>query len=128
MEIKRHIFSTLVLEFFCQSKFSCKKLKIQKIQKSTSPITHTEIGRILCHPVVGRSLKDCLGLEVSQSKKGQSTNFYVKLASTFFAEHDPSLREPCDETRWVETQREGSHLCPKAGVETCIACNSQTPP
>jgi hypothetical protein len=31
------VFSTLVSEFFCKSKFSCGKLKIQKIQKSTPP-------------------------------------------------------------------------------------------
>jgi hypothetical protein len=30
---------TLVFEFFCQSKFRCSKLKIQKIQKSTFPTT-----------------------------------------------------------------------------------------
>jgi hypothetical protein len=38
MKIKKNAFSTLVLEFFCQSKFSGKRSKIQKIQNSTPPI------------------------------------------------------------------------------------------
>jgi hypothetical protein len=33
MKIKKNAFSTLVLEFFCQYKFSCRKLKIQKNPK-----------------------------------------------------------------------------------------------
>jgi hypothetical protein len=37
MEIKKNAASTLFLEFFCQFKFSCQILKIQKIQKSTPP-------------------------------------------------------------------------------------------
>jgi uncharacterized protein YbcC (UPF0753/DUF2309 family) len=42
MKIKKNVFSTLVLESFCQSKFSCKRLKIQKIQKSTPPTAEPE--------------------------------------------------------------------------------------
>jgi hypothetical protein len=38
MKIKKNTFSTLVLELFFPSIANCKKLKIQKIQKSTSPI------------------------------------------------------------------------------------------
>jgi hypothetical protein len=37
MKIKKNTFSTLVLELFFPSIANCKKLKIQKIQKSTSP-------------------------------------------------------------------------------------------
>jgi hypothetical protein len=35
-EIKKNAFTTVILEFFCQSKYSWK-LKIRKIQKSTPP-------------------------------------------------------------------------------------------
>jgi hypothetical protein len=38
MKIKKNIFSTLVLELFFQSIANCRKMKIKKIQKSTSPI------------------------------------------------------------------------------------------
>jgi hypothetical protein len=37
MKIKKNTFSTLVLELVFPSIANCKKLKIQKIQKSTSP-------------------------------------------------------------------------------------------
>jgi hypothetical protein len=37
MKIKKNTFSTLVLELFFPSIANCKKMKIQKIQKSTSP-------------------------------------------------------------------------------------------
>jgi hypothetical protein len=37
MKIKKNTFSTLVLELFFPLIANCKKLKIQKIQKSTSP-------------------------------------------------------------------------------------------
>jgi hypothetical protein len=37
MKIKKNTFSTLVLELFFPSIANCRKLKIQKIQKSTSP-------------------------------------------------------------------------------------------
>jgi hypothetical protein len=37
MKIKKNAFSTLVLELFFPSIANCKKFKIQKIQKSTSP-------------------------------------------------------------------------------------------
>jgi hypothetical protein len=40
MKIKENTFSTLVLELFFLSIANCKKLKIQKIQKSTSPNVH----------------------------------------------------------------------------------------
>jgi hypothetical protein len=43
MTIKKNAYCSLVLEFFCESKFSCKRSNIQKIQKSTPP----EIGRCL---------------------------------------------------------------------------------
>jgi molecular chaperone DnaK (HSP70) len=43
MKINKNTFSTLVLDLFCQSTANCKKLKIQKIQKSTSP-TKQSIG------------------------------------------------------------------------------------
>jgi hypothetical protein len=38
MKTKKNTFSTLVLELFFPSIANCKKLKIRKIQKSTSPI------------------------------------------------------------------------------------------
>jgi hypothetical protein len=37
MKIKKNTFSTLVLELRFTTIANCKKLKIQKIQKSTSP-------------------------------------------------------------------------------------------
>jgi hypothetical protein len=37
MKIKKNTFSTLVLELLFPSIANCRKLKIQKIQKSTSP-------------------------------------------------------------------------------------------
>jgi hypothetical protein len=37
MKIKKNTFSTLALELFFPSIANCRKLKIQKIQKSTSP-------------------------------------------------------------------------------------------
>jgi hypothetical protein len=42
MKIKKNTFSTLVLELFFPSIANCKKLKIQKIQKSTSPIVNPD--------------------------------------------------------------------------------------
>jgi hypothetical protein len=42
MKIKKNTFSTLVLELFFPSIANCKKLKIQKIQKSTSPTVQVE--------------------------------------------------------------------------------------
>jgi hypothetical protein len=38
MKLKKNTFSTFVLELFFQSIANCKKLKIQQIEKSTSPI------------------------------------------------------------------------------------------
>jgi hypothetical protein len=40
MKIKKNAISTLVLELFFASILNCKNLEIQKIQKSTSPITY----------------------------------------------------------------------------------------
>jgi hypothetical protein len=37
MKIKKNTFSTLAFELFFQSIANCKKSKVQKIQKSTSP-------------------------------------------------------------------------------------------
>jgi hypothetical protein len=44
MKIKKNTFSTLVLELFFPSIANCKKLKIQKIQKSTSPSVEANIS------------------------------------------------------------------------------------
>jgi hypothetical protein len=41
MKIKKTPFATLVLELFFQSIANCKKLKVKKIQKSTSPTTES---------------------------------------------------------------------------------------
>jgi hypothetical protein len=40
MKIKKNTFCTLVLEWFSPSTANCRKLKIQKIQTSTSPNGH----------------------------------------------------------------------------------------
>jgi hypothetical protein len=43
-ENKENTFSTLVLDLFFPSIANCKKLNIQKIQKSTSPTVHLRIS------------------------------------------------------------------------------------
>jgi hypothetical protein len=50
MKIKKNTSSSLVLELFFQSSANCRKLKIQKIQKSASP-TEQPTGYVLwfCH-------------------------------------------------------------------------------
>jgi hypothetical protein len=48
MKIKKNSFSTLALELFFQSIANCMKLKIQKIQKSTSLIRSLPDKKIIC--------------------------------------------------------------------------------
>jgi hypothetical protein len=60
MKIKKNAFSCLVLEFICQSKFSCKR---SKIQKSTPPIAEPRrwrrswiVLRLTCPPTLVRTV------------------------------------------------------------------------
>jgi hypothetical protein len=59
MKIKKNTFSPLVLELFFPSIANCKKLKIQKIQKSTFPIVelYTVDSRFsIMHPILAVEL------------------------------------------------------------------------
>jgi hypothetical protein len=86
-ENKEKLFSTLVLELFCQSIANCMILKIQKIQKSTSPIIQGQernlttlvsctliliyiIQSIICYPMTGEDYNKS-GLLYTHLSKGR---------------------------------------------------------